>query len=289
MTGKAGTGAEEENIVIKLAEADTRTVPVRYGARTSLDLTAAVGLVGALRGAATPVALPGASSQVSMMLTNFVQGNFLLNTLAQRLPPNPGLHLGAAQVGGAGVQPLWSIRFRFKEEGFDRSPHFVSRGTFRLEAFPADAQKGAEGAKGSGEPRAAEESKGTRQKYYIKITWFCRADAADLDLQSRPVVEGPWGLGVGVVPSVSPALYTAGLSYKLITPIELYVGAGIQKSKSTSVVYGVTLDIDDLLDMVFGKQEATKADTGAKTTGSTATDSGSAPSGKPAGTAPPKK
>lgn len=91
------------------------------------------------------------------------------------------------------------------------------------------------------------------QPHYVKIIWSSRADPTQLDLQARPIMESPWGFGAGVVPSVSPALYAVGASYKLFHVCEVFAGAGIRKDHPTSFVYGVTLDVENILGALFGK------------------------------------
>jgi|GEM_PF-1385731 len=269
-TGKTAGDAAGPDFQIALVRSRTRSVPVRYGARTMVET---LELRKTPRPAETDTLMrkneaalgfAGMPAQAALLLTKFLESNALLEILSQRLPPNPGLHFGYLSTPDDGWQPLWSIRLRFRPEGFDRSPRFVSRGTIRLQAFAAE------------------------EKYYLKITWFSRVDAAALDLQSRPVVESPWGLGVGVVPSLSPALYTAGLSFKPISPVEFYAGAGKQKGKRESIVFGATLDVNALLDLIFGKEEGSGADSLLRTEESPTREAGSAPAEKsPA--APPRK
>jgi hypothetical protein len=165
-----------------------------------------------------------------------VGGNLLLGAIFQHLPANPGLHIGVIQIKGSGLQLLWSARFYLKPPVLDRSPHFVSPGTIRFECMaPANT------------------TYGPHPPHYVKITWCAHADAEQLSLTSRRTIKYPWGLGAGIVPSVHPALYAVGLSFKVISPIEVFVGAGIRKGHDTLCVYGITLDVEDLLGGLFGK------------------------------------
>jgi hypothetical protein len=225
-------GSDEEKVSIRLSHPEGQYAPVRRGARTRLNLTVIVTPKNVKpRGAE----IPGAPAPVSMLFQKFVGENFLLGAIMQRLPANPGLHLGVVQIDGAGLQPLWSVRFLLGARVLDRSPRFVSRGSMRLVCLTSAG------------------SEGQARTRYVKIMWTGRADAAQLDLQARPTSEFPLGLGVGVVPSVSPALYAVGASYKLFRGMEVFAGAGIRKDHPTAFVYGLTLDIEDILSALFGK------------------------------------
>jgi hypothetical protein len=65
---------------------------------------------------------------------------------------------------------------------------------------------------------------------------------------------------------MSPILYSAGLSYKVMKGLEIYAGAGFRAAKEdvaepysrTSFVYGLTLDVQSLVDIVakaVGKED----------------------------------
>ncbi len=237
-----------KKIDIMLTDPEGQYVPVRQGVRTrlNLNLTAIVRKEGltwqeALEGyqkalkAKGGEQIPGAPAAISMLFQKFVGENFLLGAIMQRLPANPGLHLGVVQINGSGLQPLWSVRLLLKSPELDRRPRFVSRGTIQLQCLTL-ASPG-----------------GMVQPHYIKIIWSGRADPTQLELQARPIIESPWGFGAGVVPSVSPALYAVGASYKLFHVCEVFAGAGIRKDHPTSFVYGVTLDVENILGALFGK------------------------------------
>jgi len=216
---------------------DLPEVPVKAGARTRVVLTVAqleptVPKGISIQGVRAAFGVEGAA--LSSMITSFVGQNYLLGAVLQRLPENPGLHLGAVGVRGAGLQPLWSTRYYLQPPKLDRRPQFVSRGTMRLECWTAAA--------------TAE----LPERRYLKVVWLARATEADLDLRSRRVTQTPWGISVGVVPSVSPALYSVGASYKLKSSLELIAGVGIQQNNPTSLLYGVAIDVDRILDAVVG-------------------------------------
>ena len=146
-----------------------------------------------------------------------------------------------------------SARFKFRADVPDRSPQFVAKGAIRMEVMTVPSDSGGASA------------------HYIKVTWRARASAAQLSLASRPVSRFPLGLGVGVVPTLSPALYSAGLSYKILGGLEIYAGVGLrgagdgtEEVTRTSFVYGLTVDVETVLkglrDAVWkGSRKATPA------------------------------
>jgi hypothetical protein len=172
----------------------------------------------------------------AMLLQQFVAGNNILTAISERLPANPGLHLGVVQ-GPDGPTTLWSSRFLLRPPRLDRRPQFVSRGKMRLQVMTVN-----------GTPEGA-------RRHYLKMSWLAQAAPAELKLASRRVSETPWGIGVGVAPSEDPAMYVVGASYKLMPEAELLAGMGIQKGDSKSFVYGLTLDADKILEGIFGKKK----------------------------------
>ena len=159
-----------------------------------------------------------------------------LGLILNILPPNPGVHFGFVQTKDAGPQMFLSARFKFRADVPDRSPQFVTKGAIRMEVMTVPSDPGRVSA------------------HYIKVTWLGRASTSQLSLASRPVSRFPLGLGVGVVPSMSPALYSAGLSYKILGGLEIYAGVGlrgagdgIEEVTRTSFVYGLTVDVETVL------------------------------------------
>ncbi len=176
--------------------------------------------------------VPGAISGAIDTLTGIYPLGLILNIL----PPNPGVHFGFVQTKDAGPQMFLSARFKFRADVPDRSPQFVAKGAIRMEVMTVPSDSGRASA------------------HYIKVTWRGRASTAQLSLASRPVSRFPLGLGVGVVPSMSPALYSAGLSYKILGGLEIYAGVGlrgagdgIEEVTRTSFVYGLTVDVETVL------------------------------------------
>jgi len=178
-----------------------------------------------------------------------ITGSFpLLGPILSVLPANPGLHFGLLQTKDDGPQMFFSARFKFKAETHDRSPRFVGKGTIRFQVMTDAA--------GDGRPAV----------HYVKVMWCGNAAEADLLLANRPVSRFPLGLGIGVAPSVSPIMYSAGLSYKLMTGLEVYAGAGFRAASDdpektyarTSFVYGLTLDVQSVVDLIaraVGKED----------------------------------
>jgi hypothetical protein len=165
-----------------------------------------------------------------------ITGIYPLGLILNILPPNPGVHFGFVQTKDAGPQMFLSARFKFRADVPDRSPQFVAKGAIRMEVMTVPSDPGRVAA------------------HYIKVTWRARASTAQLSLDSRPVSRFPLGLGVGVVPSMSPALYSAGLSYKILGGLEIYAGVGlrgagdgIEEVTRTSFVYGLTVDVETVL------------------------------------------
>jgi hypothetical protein len=159
-----------------------------------------------------------------------------LGLILNILPPNPGVHFGFVQTKDAGPQMFLSARFKFRADVPDRSPQFVAKGAIRMEVMTVPSDPGRVSA------------------HYIKVTWLGRASTAQLSLDSRPVSRFPLGLGVGIVPSMSPALYSAGLSYKILGGLEIYAGVGLrgagdgtEEVTRTSFVYGLTVDVETVL------------------------------------------
>lgn len=231
----------DSEVEIKLSENEEHYVPVRRGARTRWHLTAIsrkkeTGAKGEEEG------FPGVDLLLDASWGSLLQGlvsqSALLSEITKSLVPNPGLHLGVIQIKDAGLQPLYSVRFHLKAPEVDRRPRFVSKGTFRLQCL------------------SQANPEGTVQPHYIMIVWSGRADLAQLDLRTRPVMTIPLGFSVGVVPSLSPALYAIGASYKILSVIELFAGAGIREDYPTSFVYGLTLDIEKILSAIMGKPKA---------------------------------
>jgi len=207
-----------------------------------------------------------APSAISTLFQQFAAGHFLLAGLMQRLPQNPGLHIGVVHVKDSGLQVLWSVRFYLKAPVQDRSPRFVSKGMIRLQRLTPKSFKGA------------------ARPHYIKIVWSGHADATQLDLASRRIIKFPLGFDAGIVPSVKTYVYTAGLSLKPISLIELYAGVGFRKGYPTSFVYGITLDVEDILGFLFGKitkTEPIKEPTKSATSAPSASESGQQPKHAP--------
>lgn len=185
--------------------------------------------------------LQGAPSSVVSLFEQLATQVPIVNVVAGVLPANPGLHFGAVQTKDDGPQIFYSVRFKFRADVPDRSPRFVTRGTIRLQALTA--------------PAGADPARPT----YVKIVWLAQTDAASLALDARPVRTFPLGLGIGVVPSVHPALYSGGLSYKLFNVCEIYAGVGFRKAaedteepvSKTSFVYGLTIDVEHVLGAIF--------------------------------------
>jgi hypothetical protein len=220
-------------------EGKARYVPVKNGARTVVHLTfeppvRIMGIEPSIKG------LTGNwldLTQYSGMIEEFVGQIPLLGSIVQRLTPNPGLHVGAVAVRGSGLQPIWSTRYLLKQPTLNRGPQLVSQGTMRLECLTP----------------APSEEEGPSPFHYVKVVLVGHATSADLDLQSRPTIVTPWGIGIGVVPSADPALYTLGASYELTPGAQFLAGVGLQRDHSNSLVYGVTVDLDRILNGVFGK------------------------------------
>jgi len=171
----------------------------------------------------------------ALLLQEFVAESSLLGVITQRLPTNPGLHLGVVQPPDGGPTTLWSSRFVVKPPTLDRRPEFVARGKMRIQCHTAEA--GGVSAR----------------RHYLQMTWLAHAAPADLKLASRGVSQTPWGIGIGVAPSADPTLYAVGASYKVVRTAEVLAGMGFQEGHSTSFVYGLTLDMDPILNGIFGK------------------------------------
>lgn len=176
--------------------------------------------------------VPGAISQA----VDTLAGAYPLGLILNILPPNPGVHFGFVQTKDAGPQVFLSARFKFRADVPDRSPQFVAKGAIRMQVMTVPSESGRASA------------------HYIMVTWRGRASTAQLSLASRPVSRFPLGLGVGVVPTLSPALYSAGLSYKLLGGLEVYAGVGLrgagdgtEEITRTSFVYGLTVDVETVL------------------------------------------
>jgi hypothetical protein len=235
-------------------------VPVRYGVRSRQDLTLMrdetrlkdemaeladrpkmLDLDDAFAGLAN---LQGAPASVVSLFQQLAETVPVVNIVAGILPANPGLHFGAVMTKDAGPQIFYSVRFKFRADLPDRAPRFVTRGTIRLQVLTAaDAALPVSPA-------------------YVKVVWLAQTDAAGLSLDSRPVRTFPLGLGIGVVPSMSPALFSAGLSYKMFNVAEVYAGVGFRSDKNvpedpeepfskTSFVYGLTVDVEHVLGAIF--------------------------------------
>jgi len=232
--GKEFSSGEYE-VEIRLSENEEQYVPVRRGARTRWHLTALL--------KSKDSQSRGIEDLVTGAFFNVVNADIkgvsdLLGVITKRLETNPGLHVGAIQVKDEGLHPLYSVRFHLRAPEQDRQPRFVSRGTFWLQSL------------------SQANPEGTVQPHYIMIVWSGRADQAQLNLQSRPIKTFPLGLTVGIAPSLDPVLYAVGASYKLFSVMELFAGAGIRQDFPTSFVYGLTLDIEKILSVLFGKSKA---------------------------------
>ncbi len=173
---------------------------------------------------------------VQTMVEVFTERYALLGAILEQLPDNPGLHLGVVAVRGSGAQPIYAVRKLLKQPERDRRAQFVPRGEFRMrvECLTPSTPKAAAGL------------------HYLRVVWAGHAQAADLKLQSRPITQTPWGISVGVVPSVDPALYSLGASYKLMPTLELLAGVGLRQDNPTSLVYGITVDVDRILGGLLG-------------------------------------
>lgn len=239
---------------------EPRYVAVRPGLRTRQDLLLKLG-----EGAETPrveervsekslgfeesIATLAAAETSVQDAVGRITGSFpLLGPILSVLPANPGLHFGFLQTKDDGPQMFFSARFKFRAETHDRGPRFVGKGTIRFQVMTDAA--------GDGRPAV----------HYVKVIWCGHAAEADLLLTNRPVSRFPLGLGIGVAPSVSPIMYSAGLSYKIMTGLEVYAGAGFRAASDdpektyarTSFVYGLTLDVQSVVDIVaraVGKED----------------------------------
>ena len=249
----AGEGSSDGRAVFEdyVMTMEAQYVPVRAGMRSRKDLVVKLisrearqqaekiedfekGIMEEIGGLAglLETNVPGAISQAVDTLTGIYPLGLILNIL----PPNPGVHFGFVQTKDAGPQVFLSARFKFRADVPDRSPRFVAKGAIRMQVMTVPS--------GSGSASA----------HYVMVTWRGRASAAQLSLASRPVSRFPLGLGVGVVPSMSPALYSAGLSYKLLGGLEVYAGVGLrgagdgtEEVTRTSFVYGLTVDVETVL------------------------------------------
>ena len=260
--GGAGSpwGENEPERYVPAMEA--QYVPVRPGMRTRQHLTLKLVEAAAQpemeekqireeKGFEKSIDLPGLEEAETSVAdaVGVLTGAFpLLGPILSQLPANPGIHFGVIQTKDDGPQLFFSARFKFKAETHDRSPRFVSKGTIRLQVMTAAA------------------GEGQRPGHYIKVIWCGRASAAELSLANRPVSRFPLGLGIGVAPSMSPILYSAGLSYKVMKGLEIYAGAGFRAAKEdveepysrTSFVYGLTLDVQSVIGIIskaVGKED----------------------------------
>ncbi|MBP7706777.1 MAG: hypothetical protein KA243_05960 [Candidatus Aminicenantes bacterium] len=254
--GRPGDTANRAGLVIM----EPQYVPVRYGVRSRQDLTLTkeappeeemaeiledvtkkVDFGDAFAGLTN---LQGAPASVVSLFQQLAATVPVVNIVAGILPANPGLHFGAVMTKDAGPQVFYSVRFKFRADLPDRGPRFVTRGAVRLQAL------------------SAEDAALPARPTYVKVVWLAQTDAARLSLDSRPVRTFPLGLGIGVVPSMSPALYSAGLSYKMFNVAEIYAGVGFRSDKNvpedpgepfskTSFVYGLTVDVEHVLGAIF--------------------------------------
>lgn len=169
------------------------------------------------------------------LITGFTKALPLLDAVLQGLPPNPGLHVGAVEVPGSGVEWLFSLRYFLRPGVLDRRPHFVKNphGTIHLQCLTPLS------------PDAV-------GQHYVKIVWSAHAEQKELALSSRHVSQFPVGLSVGVVPALNPVLFSVGASYKLHPTVELVAAAGLRKNRPTVFVYGVTIDLQNLVAMLTG-------------------------------------
>jgi len=157
----------------------------------------------------------------------------VLTEITRHLEENPGLHLGAILVKDEGLQPLYSVRFHLRAPEQDRQPRFVSRGMFRLQCY------------------SQANPEGTVVPKYIMIVWSGQADPSQLDLKSRPIKSFPLGMTIGLAPHLDPVLYAFGGSYKIFNIMELFAGAGVREGFPASFIYGLTLDLEKLLTVLF--------------------------------------
>ncbi|MCX6560523.1 MAG: hypothetical protein NTZ26_08400 [Candidatus Aminicenantes bacterium] len=249
-------------------------VPVRQGARTRMDVRLALSKI--VQAGKGDIGLPGAPAAVSLLYQNFVASNPLLGVLTQVMPSNPGLHLGVLQIKDAGPQVFWSTRFRLLADMQDRSPRFITRGSLRLQCMTEAAT--------DGQP----------SWHYVKITWCGSVDEDQLSLKSRRnakflgLKRDFLGIGLGVVPSLEPSLFAVGASLKPIKGCEIFLGAGIRQDYPTRFVYGLTLDVMDMLSFLG---IASPSETPAAATAVAAESSGAAEkaTGQRFGPAPPRK
>jgi hypothetical protein len=254
--GRPGGAANRAGQVLM----EPQYVPVRYGVRSRQDLvltkpappkaeieetfekaTKGISFDDDFAGFAN---LKGAPASVVSLFQQLATSVPVVNIVAGILPANPGLHFGAVMTKDAGPQIFYSVRFKFRADLPDRAPRFMTRGTVRLQAL------------------TAEDAALPVRPTYVKVVWLAQTDAARLSLDSRPVRTFPLGLGIGVVPSLSPALFSAGLSYKMFNVAEIYAGVGFRSDKNvpedpaepfskTSFVYGLTVDVEHVLGAVF--------------------------------------
>jgi hypothetical protein len=177
---------------------------------------------------------PIGGGAAAMLLEEFVGGSSLLGIITERLPANPGLHLGVIQANGQGPLPFYSTRFVLRPPTLDRRPQFVTPGRIRLQCLTDSAAGGS--------------------RHFVKMSWLAHAEATELKLASRHVNATPWGIGIGVAPSAEPTLYGVGASYKLRPEMEVLAGVGLQKDRPESFIYGLTVDVDRILGGIFGDQ-----------------------------------
>jgi hypothetical protein len=204
--------------------------PVRKGLRTRLTLVLSPAIAG--RGG-----LEGAPHAAQDLYDTFVGSSYILSTLTPWLVPNPGLHVGFIMIEGEGPEIFWSTRFRLLPTTVDRGPRYVDRGKITLQRLThAD------------DPRRAADL----PVHFVKLVWRGSLDEGELLLESRPeakflgIRREFLGIGLGVVPSVTPSLAAVGASLKPIKGLEVFLGAGKREGYETSFVYGLTLDVEDL-------------------------------------------
>jgi hypothetical protein len=218
------------------------------GERTRMSAEVSVSAAGT-RGAAGSPASATATLTTDPMSTvaGWAKAFPLLDAATQVLPANPGLHLGGVEVPGAGFHWIFALRYFLRPPTIDRHAKFVAdaHGTFRLQLLT---------------PLGTDV---TEHQHYLKITWLAHADPDELSLSSRPTRQIPVGLTVGVVPSLTPTMYTVGVSFKLHPMLEAFAAAGIRKGLSTRLVYGFTVDIQKVAEF-FGGPGKSGAGSGGK-------------------------
>jgi len=207
-------------------EAEPVYVPVTWGGRTRVHLRA------------QPTKAEGIFNidldAMEQLIFGFRADYPLLEQMLRGRPRNRGLHAGVAVTPDDGIGVLYAVRYPLRAPVPDRGPKLVSEASMRLEHSSPE---------------------GLPERRYLRIVLVGQATEADLDLQSRPLIQFPWGVSLGVMPSTDPALYCLAASYEWNPALELVAGFGIQDDEDTSFVYGVTFDLGRLFGGILAGEE----------------------------------